>query len=112
MAKLARPAGLPRAAHEGTVTLLFTDIAESARLVALAHGGQILVSETTETLLRSSVALRPLGEHRLRGRRGRMSVHQLVAAGLPSEFPVLRSVDRFQGNLPQQVSSLIGREDL
>lgn len=89
-----------------------SDVNCAARLVALAHGGQILVSATTETLLRTGVALRPLGEHRLRGLRGRMSVHQIVAAGLPTEFPVLRSVDCFQGNLPQQLSSLIGREDL
>lgn len=91
---------------------LGSDVNRAARLVALAHGGQILVSETTEMLVRSAVALRPLGEHRLRGLRGRMSVHQIVAAGLPTEFPVLRSVDCFKGNLPQQLSSLIGREDL
>jgi predicted ATPase/class 3 adenylate cyclase/DNA-binding CsgD family transcriptional regulator len=105
------------ALHTGEVVhrdqgYLGSDVNCAARLVALAHGGQILVSETTETLLRAGVALRPLGEHRLRGLRGRMSVHQVVAGGLPTEFPVLRSVDRFHGNLPQQVSSLIGREDL
>jgi predicted ATPase/class 3 adenylate cyclase/DNA-binding CsgD family transcriptional regulator len=88
------------------------DVNRAARLLALAHGGQILVSETTEILLRNAVALRPLGEHRLRGLRGRMSVHQVVAAGLATEFPVLRSVDSFEGNLPQRLSSLVGREDL
>ena len=91
---------------------LGSDVNRAARLVGLAHGGQILVSETTEILLRRAVALRPLGEHRLRGLRGRMSVHQIVAAGLPTEFPVLRSVDCFNGNVPQQLSSLVGREDL
>ena len=39
-----------------------------------------------------------------------MSVYQVVADGLPTEFPVLRSVDYFAGNLPQQLSSLVGRE--
>ncbi len=91
---------------------LGSDVNRAARLVALGHGGQILASETTQVLLRSQVALRPLGEHRLRGLRGRMSVHQIVAAGLPTEFPVLRSVDCVEGNLPQQLSSLVGREDL
>src|SRR5262249_37755988 len=71
------------------------------RLGALAHGGQILVSDATETLLRSGVGMRPLGEQRLRGLRGRMSVYQVMADGLPAEFPVLRSVDAFPGNLPQ-----------
>src|SRR5204863_9309568 len=65
----------------------------------------------TGVLLRNRVALRPLGEHRLPGLRGRMSVYQVVAEGLPAEFPVLRSVDHFTGNLPEQLSSLIGRED-
>ncbi len=40
-----------------------------------------------------------------------MSVYQVVADGLPAEFPVLRSVDYFAGNLPQQLSSLVGREN-
>ena len=80
--------------------------------MSLAHGGQVLVSDTTEVLLRDRVTLRPLGEHRLRGLRGRMAVYQVVADGLPTEFPVLRSVDYFAGNLPQQLSSLVGREQL
>ncbi len=48
----------------------------------------------------------------MRGLRGRMTVYQVIADGLRSEFPVLRSVDRFAGNLPQQLSSFVGREDL
>ena len=87
-----------------------SEVNRAARLMSLAHGGQVLVSDATEVLLRNRVALRPLGEHRLRGLRGRMSVYQVVADGLPTEFPVLRSVDYFAGNLPQQLSSLVGRE--
>ncbi|MBV8952329.1 MAG: adenylate/guanylate cyclase domain-containing protein, partial [Actinobacteria bacterium] len=87
-----------------------SEVNRAARLMSLAHGGQVLVSEATEVLLRNRVALRPLGEHRLRGLNGRMSVYQLVAAGLPTDFPELRSVDYFTGNLPQQLSSLVGRE--
>jgi predicted ATPase/DNA-binding CsgD family transcriptional regulator len=37
-------------------------------------------------------------------------VYQVIADGLPSEFPLLRSVDRFAGNLPRRVSSLVGRD--
>ena len=83
-----------------------------AGLLSLAHGGQVLVSDATEVLLRHRFALRPLGENRLQGLRGRMSVHQLMADGLPADFPVLRGVDHFTGNLPQQLSSLVGREQL
>jgi len=89
-----------------------SEVNRAARLMSLAHGGQVLVSEASEVLLRSRVALRPLGEHRLRGLRGRMSVYQVVADGLTAEFPVLRSVDYFSGNLPQQLSSLVGRENV
>ena len=78
--------------------------------MALAHGGQVLVSDTAEVLVRSRVALRPLGDHLLRGLRGTIPVFQVMADGLPSEFPVLRSVDHFAGNLPRQVSSLVGRD--
>jgi len=88
------------------------EVNRAARLLSLAHGGQVLVSDATEVLLRNHVALRPLGENRLHGLRGRMSVHQLMADGLPADFPVLRGVDHFTGNLPQQLSSLVGREQL
>ena len=70
------------------------------------------MGRTTEALVRERVALRPLGEHPLRGLRGRIAVFQVVADGLASEFPVLRSVDYFAGNLPHQLSSLVGREEL
>src|SRR5436190_7922471 len=79
-----------------------SEVNRAARLMSLAHGGQVLVSDATEVLLRDRLALRPLGEHRLRGLRGRMSVYQVVADGLPDEFPVLRRVDHSVGNLPQE----------
>jgi predicted ATPase/class 3 adenylate cyclase/DNA-binding NarL/FixJ family response regulator len=87
-----------------------TELNRAARLMALAHGGQVLVSDTAEILVRSRVALRPLGDYLLRGLRGAITVYQVIADGLPCEFPVLRSVDRFTGNLPRQVSSLVGRD--
>ena len=86
------------------------EVTRAARLMALGHGGQVLVSDTAEVLVRSRVALRPLGDHLLRGLRGTIRVFQVMAGGLPSEFPVLRSVDQFAGNLPRQVSSLVGRD--
>ena len=88
-----------------------TEVNRAARVMALGHGGQVLVSQTTEALVRNRVTLRPLGEYPLRGLRGRVAVFQVVADGLASEFPVLSSVDYFAGNLPHQVSSLVGRED-
>ncbi|MGZ8751880.1 MAG: adenylate/guanylate cyclase domain-containing protein, partial [Acidimicrobiia bacterium] len=87
-----------------------SEVNRAARLMSIAHGGQVLVSDATEVLLRDRVALRPLGEHRLRGLRGRMSVYQVIAEGLRADFPVLRSVDAVTGNLPRQLSTVIGRD--
>ena len=84
-----------------------------ARLMAAAHGGQILMSDATEALVRSQLpdgaTLLDLGEHRLRDLAGRMHIFQLVHPDLPGAFPVLRTLDAFPGNLPLQVSSFIGR---
>src|SRR5689334_15894956 len=86
------------------------EVNRAARLMSLAHGSQVLVSDTTEVLLRNGVTLRSMGEHRLRGLRGRMAVYQVVHDGLPTEFPVLGGVDTFAGNLPLLLSSLVGRD--
>ena len=88
------------------------EVTRAARLMGLAHGGQILMSDTSEVLVRNRVALRPLGGHLLRGLRGPTSVFQVMAEGLPAEFPMLRSVDHFAGNLPRQITSLVGRDAL
>jgi class 3 adenylate cyclase len=87
-----------------------TEVNRAARLLALAHGGQVLVSGTAEVLVRDRVALLPLGDHLLRGLRGSLSVYQVMADGLPSDFPVLRRADHFAGNLPRPVSSVVGRD--
>lgn len=86
------------------------EVNRAARLVALGHGGQVLLSGTAEALLLDRVTLRPLGDVALRGLRGTIPVFQVIADGLASEFPVLRNVDPFIGNLPRQVGSIIGRD--
>ena len=84
-----------------------------ARLMAAAHGGQILMSDATEALVRSQLpdgaTVLDLGEHRLRDLAGRMHIFQLVHPDLPGAFPALRTLDALPGNLPLQVSSFIGR---
>ena len=88
------------------------EVNRAARLMSAAHGGQILVSDTTEAMLRNRVTLRQLGDHRLRGLSRRMGVFQIIADGLPSEFPSLRALGSVAGNLPQQLSSFVGRDRL
>ena len=85
----------------------------AARLMAVAHGGQIVCSQATADLARDALAgevkLIDLGEHRLRDLLRSERVFQVDAPGLAGEFAPLRSLDAFPGNLPLQVSSFIGR---
>jgi predicted ATPase/class 3 adenylate cyclase len=91
-----------------------TAVNKAARLMGVAHGGQIVVSRAVAELvddeLSTDVALVDLGEHRLRDLARAERVFQVLAPGLVAEFPALASVDAFPGNLPLQVSSFIGRE--
>ena len=88
----------------------------TARLLGVGHGGQVLVSHTAYGLVRDalplSVELRNLGEHRLRDLGQREPIYQLLHPDLPSQFPALRSLSSpdLPNNLPQQVTSFIGRE--
>jgi predicted ATPase len=85
-----------------------------ARLMAAAHGGQILMSDVTEALVRSELpdaaTLLDLGEHRLRDLASRMHIFQLVHPDLPPAFPVIRTLDAIPNNLPIQLTELIGRQ--
>ena len=85
----------------------------AARLLAAAHGGQILVSLTTAELIRDGLAegtgLRDLGEHRLRDLARPERVYQLIHPDLPTSFPSIRSLDSYSHNLPVQVTSFVGR---
>jgi predicted ATPase/class 3 adenylate cyclase len=85
-----------------------------SRLMTAAHGGQTVVSGATEMLLRGGLPdgmeLVDLGEHRLRDLGQPTRIFELVSDGVREEFPPLRTLDSFPGNLPAQVSSFIGRK--
>ncbi|MDD5198706.1 MAG: adenylate/guanylate cyclase domain-containing protein [Terrimicrobiaceae bacterium] len=85
-----------------------------ARILAAAHGGQVLLSLPVEELVRDHLApgvlLRDLGERRLRDLVRPEHLFQLVLAGLPSEFPPLRSLEVTPNNLPTLLNTFIGRE--
>jgi class 3 adenylate cyclase len=65
----------------------------AARISAVAHGGQILVSSETREAARDvaahGVRYRSLGEHRLRGLPDPVSLFQVAAKGLAVRFPAL-----------------------
>ncbi len=87
----------------------------AARLLAIGHGGQILLSHVTYELVRDALpdgaSLRELGEHRLRDLLRAEPVAQLLHPDLPSAFPPLRSLDSFPNNLPRQLTRFVGREE-
>ena len=86
-----------------------TVLNRAARVMTAGHGGQILVADSTAGLL-SGVDLLDLGPHRLRDVPNRITVLQLRAPGLPTDFPPLRGVDPNPGNLRPAITSLIGRD--
>ncbi|MGH3693700.1 MAG: adenylate/guanylate cyclase domain-containing protein, partial [Pseudonocardiaceae bacterium] len=75
-----------------------------ARLRAIAHGGQVVLSGTTRELvldrLPEDVEFADLGVHRLRDLGRPVHVFGLVHPDLPAGFPALRSLDTLPNNLP------------
>src|SRR5918992_4592354 len=105
--------------HSGEVALDgggYTGLAihEVARIAAAGHGGQVVVSDATRALAGDGhgVELRDLGEHRLKDFDHPIRLYQLAGEGLPDRFPALRTVGSRTDNLPRQLTSFIGREEV
>ncbi|MFY9781008.1 MAG: adenylate/guanylate cyclase domain-containing protein [Candidatus Baltobacteraceae bacterium] len=85
-----------------------------ARLLSIAHGGQVILSGTAAELaaerLEPEASLLDLGSHRLKDLETPEKVYQLTVPDLRAAFPPLRSLDVRPHNLPQQPTSFIGRE--
>ena len=92
-----------------------SEVNRAARLMAVAHGGQLVVSESVAALVRgqlpADVELLDLGEHRLRDLSRAVAVFQVTHPALPRDFGPLQSLDAMPGNLPVQVTSFVGRDD-
>jgi predicted ATPase/class 3 adenylate cyclase len=102
----ARVAGSDRVDH--------APVNRAARVKAAAHGGQVLVTQTTHDLaggrLGGGFGLKRLGEFRLRDLAEPELIYQLTHTDLPADFPPIRTLAERAGNLPLAVSSFIGRE--
>jgi YVTN family beta-propeller protein len=85
--------GEPARGGEGYVGL---GVHRTARIAAAGHGGQVLVSEATRQLVEGEeppgVELRDLGPQALKDFERLQRLYQLVAAGLPADFPPLRTL--------------------
>jgi predicted ATPase/class 3 adenylate cyclase len=86
----------------------------AARLLAVGHGGQTLLSQASQIMigdqLPAEISLRDLGERRLKDLARPERIFQLVSPDLPSEFPQLKTIEAYPNNLPSQLTSFIGRE--
>ncbi len=84
------------------------------RVMSAGHGGQLLVTEATERLLRieplAGMALLDLGEYSLKDAAGPVRLFQVIAPGLQADFPALRALDVFPNNLPTSLTRFVGRE--
>ena len=92
--------GEPLVTDEGYVGI---DVHRAARIAAVGHGGQVLVSQSTRELAGPD-GLRDLGEHRLKDLTASERLYQLG----DGEFPPLKSLN--QSNLPVQPTPFVGRE--
>jgi predicted ATPase/class 3 adenylate cyclase len=95
--------------------LVGLEVHRAARVAAVAHGGQVLVSEAAAVLVRDwlppGVSLADLGVHRLKDLGRPERIFQLHAPGLQAGFPPLRSLGNpaLPNNLPAQLSAFVGR---
>ena len=99
-ARMGVHTGDPLLTDEGYVGM---DVHKAARICAAGHGGQVLVSERTKTLVGDAL-VHPLGVHRLKDLTAPEPLYQLG----DEPFPPLRSLNT--SNLPEQPTPFAGRE--
>jgi predicted ATPase/class 3 adenylate cyclase len=106
--------GEPQPTDEGYIGL---DVHCAARIMSVAHGGQVLLSRTTCDLVTANlpdgVQLRDLGNYWLKDIAGPNELFQLVIPEIPADFPPLSNSNsrRPLPSLPSPATSFIGREE-
>ena len=105
--RMAVHVGLVEATAAGAVG---RSLHEAARIRNVGHGGQVLVSDAASQLLaeRAIATFRDLGLHSVRDFDRPVRLHQLVADGLATEFPALRTSN--PSRIPRTATSFIGRD--
>jgi class 3 adenylate cyclase len=84
-----------------------TAVNRAARIMAAAHGGQVVMSLAAEELVRdTAVEVIDLGEHRLKDLGQVERIFQVAHPELERDFPPLRSLDASRTNLPNELSDL------
>jgi predicted ATPase/class 3 adenylate cyclase len=90
------------------------DVHRAARITSAGHGGQVLVSDATRSLVEGAlpdgIGLRDLGPHRLKDIERLEHLYQVLIEGLPDAFPPVRTLNARLSNLPPERTSFVGRE--
>ena len=99
--------------HTGHPTLIDgdyvgLDVHRASRIADAGHGGQIVVSETTQALLGGATTARDLGHHRLKGLEDPERIYQVLVPDLRQDFPPLRSLTP-PTNIPAALEPIVGR---
>lgn len=97
-------------AHERDGDYFGSAVNLAARIMSVAHGGQIVIGEITHRLTPDTQSV-DLGEHVLPDVEMPQHLFQVVAEGLEQEFPPLRVSGETPTNLPDPRTSFVGRED-
>ena len=98
----------------GTEGYVGLHVHRASRITSVGQGGQILLSDTTRSLvseaLPEGVELRDLGIHRLKDLERPERLWQVVVADLQSDFAPIASMDTVPNNLPTRLTTFLGRE--
>ena len=93
----------------------YVTLARSARIMSVAYGGQIIISDNAFEVAKektdAQITYRDLGERRLKDLIQPMKLYQIVTSELPADFPPLKTLDARPNNLPVQLTNFIGREN-
>jgi predicted ATPase/class 3 adenylate cyclase len=110
MVRIGVHAGAPTLWHDDYVGM---DVHRCARVCAAAHGGQVLLTQSTVSAMSGALpeglAIGDLGAHRLKDLDQPEHLFQLEVAGLRTDFPALRSMTRSPTILPLQPTPFIER---
>ena len=104
----------------GRTYMGYITLARSARVMSCGYGEQIIISGSTYELCKDkfyavkekNISFRDLGERRMKDVIQPIRLYQIISPGLREEFPPLKTLDSRPNNLPIQLTSFIGREEV
>ena len=95
-----------------TATGTAPEVNRAARVMAVAHGGQVVCSRVVgRARARRVRSRRPRRAPPPRSAERRCTSSRSRCPGCPRVHPPLRSLDAYRSNLPHELSSFVGRED-